>query len=293
MKSFFYCSPYYFSLLLVFSFFGLQAQDLPSRWDELVASDWEKALEESNYTCILPIGILEKHGPGVPIGSDLIRAREWARLATKEEYAVVFPDYFYGQINEAKQQYGTFSLPSQLAMELLVATTDEIARNGFKKIIIINSHGGNPQMIRYFIQNQLEHPKDHAVYFFTPEVSQETAQQIQDLRTSEASGDQHGGEREASEILYLRPELTKLERSQTESGENQQRLNLPSTLYTAIWWYASYPNHYAGKAEFATKELGKVVTENTVSSLVKAIQAVKQDEETLELQKEYFNKVKQ
>ena len=76
MKSFIYCSPYYFSLLLVFSFTGLQAQDLPSRWDELVASDWEKALEESNYTCILPIGILEKHGPGVPIGSDLIRARE-------------------------------------------------------------------------------------------------------------------------------------------------------------------------------------------------------------------------
>jgi len=73
---------------------------------------------------------------------------------------VVFPDYFYGQINEAKQQYGTFSLPSKLVMELLEATTREIARNGFKKIIIINSHGGNPQMIRYFIQNQLETPKD-------------------------------------------------------------------------------------------------------------------------------------
>jgi len=269
------------------------AQELPTRWDELVASDWEKALQKSNYTCILPIGILEKHGPGVPIGSDLIRAREWARRATKEEYAVVFPDYFYGQINEAKQQYGTFSLPSQLVMELLKATTDEIARNGFKKIIIINSHGGNPQMIRYFIQNQLENEKRHVVYFFTPEFSKETAQEIQGLRISDPATDQHGGEREASEILYLRPELTKLERSNTESGENQKRLNLPSTLYTAIWWYASYPNHYAGKAELATEELGKAVTEHTVSSLVKAIRAVKVDELTLELQSEYFSKVKQ
>lgn len=269
------------------------AQELPTRWDELVASDWEKALQKSNYTCILPIGILEKHGPGVPIGSDLIRAREWVRRATKEEYAVVFPDYFYGQINEAKQQYGTFSLPSQLVMELLKATTDEIARNGFKKIIIINSHGGNPQMIRYFIQNQLENEKRHVVYFFTPEFSKETAQEIQGLRISDPATDQHGGEREASEILYLRPELTKLERSNTESGESQKRLNLPSTLYTAIWWYASYPNHYAGKAELATEELGKALTEHTVSSLVKAIRAVKVDELTLELQSEYFSKVKQ
>ena len=39
------------------------AQTIPSRWDELTASDWELALEKSNYTCILPIGILEKHGP--------------------------------------------------------------------------------------------------------------------------------------------------------------------------------------------------------------------------------------
>ena len=142
------------------------AQTIPSRWDELTASDWELALEKSNYTCILPIGILEKHGPQAPIGSDLIRVRELSARATKKEYAVVFPDYFYGQINEAKHQYGTFSLPSKLAMEMLEATCQEIGRNGFKRIIIVNGHGGNPQMIRYFIQNQLENKRDYAVYFF-------------------------------------------------------------------------------------------------------------------------------
>jgi len=82
------------------------AQDLPARWDELTASDWPKALEKSNYTCILPVGILEKHGPHVPIGSDLIQVREWAARATKKEYSVIFPDYFYGQIYEARHQPG-------------------------------------------------------------------------------------------------------------------------------------------------------------------------------------------
>lgn len=269
------------------------SQNIPNKWDELVASDWELALKKSNYTCILPIGILEKHGPGVPIGSDLIRSREWANRATKNEYAVVFPDYFYGQINEAKQEYGTFSLPSKLAMELLEATTAEIARNGFKKIIIINSHGGNPQMIRYFIQNQLEKKKDYIIYFFEPDIPLEIADQIKAARKSDPSTDQHGGEREASEILYLRPELIKLNRSNDESGDNQARLKLPKTLYTAIWWYASYPNHYAGQAEYASKKLGRIVTENTVSSLTKAIKAVKEDSISIVIQKEYFEKVKQ
>jgi creatinine amidohydrolase len=54
------------------------AQDLPARWDELTAGDWPRALERSAQTCILPIGILEKHGPHAPIGSDLIHVREWA-----------------------------------------------------------------------------------------------------------------------------------------------------------------------------------------------------------------------
>src|SRR5215217_3001426 len=80
----------------------LCAQELHSRWDELTASEWPKAIKASNETCILPIGILEKHGPHVPIGSDLIKVREWAAKATKKEYAVVFPDFFYGQINEAR-----------------------------------------------------------------------------------------------------------------------------------------------------------------------------------------------
>ncbi len=55
---------------------GAIAQELPSRWDELTASDWPKAMEQSASTCILPIGILEKHGPHAPLGSDLIHVRE-------------------------------------------------------------------------------------------------------------------------------------------------------------------------------------------------------------------------
>ena len=51
------------ALMFVFAAATVSAQDLPTRWDELTASDWQKALEQSKRTAILPIGVLEKHGP--------------------------------------------------------------------------------------------------------------------------------------------------------------------------------------------------------------------------------------
>ena len=264
---------------------------LPSRWDELTASDWPRAIEQSARTCILPIGILEKHGPHVPIGSDLIKVREWAARATQKEYAVVFPDYFYGQINEARQQPGTFALPERVVWDMIEATCDEIARNGFNKIVIINGHGGNPDFLRYFIQTRLEKRRNYAVFFFQPSSDSAFSTQMAKLHQSDPKNDAHAGERETSELLYLRPDLVKMDSAANESGANQKRLLIPD-MYTAIWWYANYPNHYAGEGAKATRQLGELVTEHTITSLVRALKAVKADTQTLKLQEEYFDKVK-
>ena len=276
-------------LFILFSGSGY-TQEIPARWDELLATDWQAALDKSAGTCILPIGILEKHGPHVPIGSDLIKVREWAARAAKKEYAVVFPDYFYGQIYEAREHPGTFALPSKLIMELLEATCQEIARNGFKKIILINGHGGNPDFINFFIQTQLEKRRDYVVYFFNPGSDSAYSADLKKMRKSDARGDMHAGESETSQILYLRPELVKMNRAKNQSGENQNRLSLPN-LYTAIWWYADFPNHYAGEGATGTAEVGKLITEHTISSLVDAIKTVKADTKTLELQNKYFDEV--
>lgn len=267
------------------------SQNLPARWDELTAGDWQRALDRSSQTCILPIGILEKHGPHAPIGSDLIHVREWAARATKKEYAVVFPDYFYGQIYEARHQPGTFALPSKLVLELLDATCAEIARNGFKKIVIINGHGGNPNLINFFIQTQLEKRRDYAVYFFQPGSDTAFQRKVNQLHKSDPATDQHAGERETSTLLYLRPDLVKMDSAKNQSGENQKRLPLPSSLYTAIWWYANYPNHYAGEGAKATRELGELITEHTIESLISALKTVKVDTKTLQLQNEFFDRV--
>jgi creatinine amidohydrolase len=279
---------------LITIFFALAgsftAQELPSRWDELTASDWPKAQEKAAYTCILPIGILEKHGPHVPLGSDLIQVREWSARATKKEYVVVFPDYFYGQIYEARHQPGAFALPSRVVWDLLDATCEEIARNGFKKILIVNGHGGNPQLLRFFIQSQLERRRDYIVYFYDPKPDPAFTEKVSKLRKSDPAGDAHAGERETSTLLYLRPDLVQMDRAAQESGEDLKRLPLPD-LYTAIGWYSSFPNHYAGEGAKATRELGEVLNEERIENLVQAIRTVKADTKTLELQTEFFDRV--
>lgn len=269
----------------------LPAQELTTKWEELTASDWEEALAESDSTCILPLGILEKHGPQAPIGSDLIKARSIALEAAENEYAVVFPEFFFGQINEAKHIGGTVALSSDMVWDILKATVDEIARNGFKKIILVNGHGGNNYLLPYFVQTQLEEEKDYVTYLFDYEADSAQTQKVNEMRKSEASGDMHGGEGETSILMHLRPELVKLDEAPKESGADRDRLDLPESLYTGIWWYARFPGHYAGKGEVATAELGKLMFDHRVESLVEALDHVKGDNVTPAIQREYFDEI--
>ena len=266
------------------------AQDIPAHWDELVAGDFPKALEKSSRTCILPIGILEKHGPHSPIGTDLIHVREWAARSVKSEYAVIFPDYFYGQINEARHQPGTFALPGKLIYELLEATCDEIARNGFNKIVILNGHGGNPEFLEFFMQSLLNKRHNYAVYLYRPENDAGYEKEYVKMHKSPPEGDEHAGERETATLLYYRPDLMRMDRAADQSGADQKRSSLPN-LYTPIWWYSSFPNHYAGQGAVATKEFGKFITDHEIASFVKALKVVKADTKTLQLQNEFYDRV--
>ena len=108
---------------------------LSVKWEELSAADFRRAIEQSKGTCVLPFGILEKHGPQLPLGTDLLNVRYASLHAAEKEYAVVFPEYYFGQIFEAKHEPGTIAYSRELQLKLLQETTDEMARNGCKKIV--------------------------------------------------------------------------------------------------------------------------------------------------------------
>ncbi len=259
---------------------------LSARWEELTAEDFHTAIQQSQGTCLLPFGILEKHGPHLPLGTDLLDVRHAALTATQQEFAVVFPEYYFGQIFEAKHEPGTVAYSMNLQLQMLQETSDEMARNGCKKVIIVNGHGGNEHLLPFFAQAQLERQRDYVVYVFgLPE-------RPTGGPPKKTSIDMHAGESETSQMLVSRPDLVHLDRAGKESGADQKRLTLPDTLYTGIWWYARFPNHYSGDGSAATKELGEFDMNAWVAAIAQAIRAVKADNKTLQLQNEFFEKAK-
>src|SRR5581483_6753901 len=152
-------------VLVCWSFSNAQSK-LSVRWEELTAEDFVSAVHESGGTCMLPFGILEKHGPHLPLGTDLLDVRHAVLGATQQEYAVVFPEYYFGQIFEAKHEPGTLAYSRDIQLKLLQETTDEMARNGCKKVMIVNGHGGNESLLPYFAQTQLASRHDYVVYVF-------------------------------------------------------------------------------------------------------------------------------
>jgi creatinine amidohydrolase len=257
---------------------------LSVHWEELTGPDFLEAIKRAQGTCLLPFGILEKHGPHMPIGSDLLNARYAALHAAEQQYAVVFPEYYFGQISEARHEPGTIAYSRDLQLALLQATTDEMARNGCKKILIVNGHGGNGSLLPYFAQSQLDRPHDYVVYLF-------------DQRTPATGGpkkktsiDAHAGESETSKMMIVRPDLLHQDRATSESGADKHRLNLPEGVYTGIWWYARFPDHYAGDGSAATRDLGEYQMKWWVDSVSKVIVAIKADDVSLKLQNEFYEK---
>ena len=280
-----------FTILLLICTFQIIAQTnlvskLPYCYDELTAPDFVKAVAQSSGVCLLPIGILEKHGPHLPLGTDIFECRKVATTAASQEYCVVFPTYYVGQINEARHQPGTIAYSSDLLWKMLQETCDELSRNGLKKIIIVNGHGGNNDFLRYFCMSQLHSPKDYVLIFFQPNDNEETAKKIKALRQTTTGG--HADEMETSMMRYIRPDLVKADQAGSQSGKNQGRLTELPNQYTGIWWYAQYPNHYAGDATKSSVELGKLLTEADADQLAQLIKKVKQSNKIEDLQNQFY-----
>jgi len=275
-------------LSFLFVVFVVPAQQLPFRLEELTAPDYIKAVEKSSKTCILPIGVFEKHGPHLPLGTDLYAAREYALRAAEKEYTVVFPWYYFSQINEAKHQPGTIAYSPELIWKVLQETLDELARNGFDKIIIVNGHGGNNAFLNYFGMAQLSERRYYSLYLFQPTDDPEVIKKAEEL-TQHDPYNQHAGNEESSVMKSLIPEFVHLERAGQQSGIDQDRLKNLSNVYTGIWWYAKYPNHYSGDGLKANAQAGELLINSTVKQLVKMIQDVKKDEIVPKLQKQFFD----
>jgi creatinine amidohydrolase len=256
--------------------------------EELTSPQFAKAVEQSGGVCVIPIGIIEKHATHLPLGTDLYEARAAAVMAAQKEYAVVFPPYFAGQIFEARHQPGTIAYSNDLMWQMLEETCQELSRNGLKKIILFNGHGGSTYFLNYFCQSQLAARKDYIVVLFQGGPDEAMDRQISSLKKAKLDG--HAGEEETSMMYFIRPDLVDTEAMGRESGLNQKRLDLMPHAFAGIHWYARYPNHFAGDVLQTNRELGELLVTKDAVQLAELIRYLKGSNTIEELHNEFYNR---
>ncbi len=279
--------PAIFSAIVIF---GQQSQPntLPFRMEELTSPQFARAVEMAKGVAVIPIGIIEKHGPHLPLGTDLFEAREASCEAAAKEYAIVFPPYFTGQIFEAKHQPGTIAYSNELMWKMLEETCAELSRNGLKKIIIANGHGGSTNFLQFFCQSQLASRKDYIVVLFREGEDKVYGKEIASLKKAKLDG--HAGEEETSMMYFIRPDLVDARAITSQSGADQKRLDRLPFGYTGIWWYASFPNHYASDVAQPDKRLGELLFKSWSDQLAELIRFLKNNNTVEELQQEFYKR---
>ncbi|MCD6291462.1 MAG: creatininase family protein [Anaerolineae bacterium] len=244
------------------------------QWEELTGGEFEAAVEKAAGVCILPIGVIEYHGPHLPLGTDSLTAHALASEAARREPAIVFPAYYFGVNVETKHFPGGIVIRDHLLLELLENVCDEISRNGLKKIVLLSGHGGNRFLLPLFVQLMLDKGKDYTLYYVYGLNDEEARKQVLETKVHG-----HACEYEASIMLHIYPQLVKMDALDPEHWwAPQDRLgDLGQRVYTPADWFSRFPEHCAGDPRPASAEKGRVLFEALVSDLADIIKAIKAD----------------
>ncbi len=259
-------------------------------WEEMTGDQFEKVVTQVQRVCLLPLSCIERHAHHLPLGTDMFIGRDLCRRAAELEPAIIFPNFIFTQILEARHCRGTVALEADLILRLLENTCAEIARNGLTKIVLVNAHGGNYHLLRFFAQSQLASRRDYVVYVAEPPLPPQEEAAIDAQWETKVDG--HAGESETSMILAIRPDLVARNQLRTDAeGMPRGRLKALAEMgvYTGIWWYADHPTHYRGDGGPARPEKGERFLAARAHALAAAIRLIKQDEESGRLQDEFFS----
>ena len=266
------------------------------RWNEMTAQEIVEARDICGGVCIVPMGCIERHGSHLPVGIDYMKAWHFADRAAELEPVMVFPGWYLGSLSDCTFAPGTIAFPLDLCVEALEQLCAEISRNGYKKILLLNSHGGNVAMINYFLQKFCEKDRDYMVYF--PEsfyIGKNGSAAMKKLAEETDSNNGHGGGYETAVSLHLFPHCVKMDailpREVSISGKRCEKM-LEAGLKVPAWWFAAHPHHYAGYGKDATAEYGKEICDAFAQDIAGYVRAIKADDTTLEIYREFRKKTR-
>jgi creatinine amidohydrolase len=160
---------------------------------------------------IMPVASLEEHGHQGPIGTDVLNGLERAKLIAQKTDVLVAPILFPGNSPYHMAFPGTITLPAETIQLVYFQAAQSLIRHGFKRFLILNSHGGNQAISRYVVDRINQETAGIAV-----ELGEAAGPfEKRSTRNDPREFDRHAGVGETSSSLYLTPNLVDMRNART------------------------------------------------------------------------------
>ncbi|MBE0477989.1 creatininase family protein [Candidatus Aerophobetes bacterium] len=169
-----------------------------------------KQVARENTVAIIPTGSIEQHGPHLPLATDSYIGYELCKrleqkLAGKLPF-IITPPAVFGASSHHLDFPGTLSLNINTYIALMQDLCNCLVHHGFKRILLLNSHGGNIAPLNVVIRNIRD---QHRIIIATATYWVVASEEIARIRESGPGGIAHAGELETSCMLIIKPELVK------------------------------------------------------------------------------------
>ncbi|HEX9461635.1 MAG TPA: creatininase family protein [Alphaproteobacteria bacterium] len=242
-------------------------------WKDLTTEDFA-VLDPARQVAILPVAAVEQHGPHLPLGTDAaintgIVARAVA-LMPMDTPVLVLPLIQVGLSPEHRDFPGTLTLSPETLLRLVIEIAESVARAGLRKIILFNSHGGQPAVLDLAAQqlrtaNAMMAVVAHSWRMMRP---------AEFFPPAEREAGIHAGANETSLLLHLHPGLVRRDRiadhPSAARGLERDHPELAGGGRFKFAWQTQdlNPSGAVGDARLGTAEAGRALVEQAAHALV-------------------------
>lgn len=285
---------------------------METRWLYVTSEQLGVLREVSKDTCVIPMGCVEKHGLHLPLGADIIAASAVAYEGSQLETVTVFPDYIFGDYpcGSPSRPTGAITVPLEMQMDLLEILCEQIARHGYKKILVLNGHGGNISWLAAFSRKLTNKKRDFvfATYMISlpaphtlaeyllehgagsiPELNPEDEKLLLHYHEMNMKVG-HACMGETAYMMALCPDAVHMERLGIESGLNLHKTDYLRDAGIKIMddgWDINHPNDYSGHDPIGCNErIGKAALRFEAERFAHAVKVYKNDENLLKWHEE-------
>lgn len=245
----------------------------------LTWTDIQAMPDKEKVVLILPVGAIEQHGPHLPLIVDAaigVAVLGKALEKLKPEIpAYALPSIYYGKSNEHFHFPGTITLNYQTLLTTIIEIGESLYRAGFRKLVLMNSHGGQPQVMEIAARDLHVKYQDLMVFpLFTwrvPNITREL------LTQKEFELGIHAGDAETSLMLSILPDRVKMSAAVAEYPQGlpeNSLLGFGGKLSFAWTTRDMSQSGVMGDATTATKEKGDRILESLSDGWVQAIEDI-------------------